>query len=386
MIRTEPARARRKRPVSKVRLYWWLGPLALGVILLVWVMTGPEWSRPRTGKTALPDPLTGYVTNFATVAEEYRKFHGRTLAGDSVRTQFEQATGRMSREDYREAAQLLEEVAKTAAVPAVYNNLGLAYLAQDDRGHAINAFREALSRDVDYVPVRQNLNRLRTVGFDTATPLAREIEPNNTMALANIIAPGKSVEGEVMAASNDVDWYKVTAPAAPRDRIRIEMQSRSRLLNPMLKVYDAQHSLIEWLKGAASPGGKVSVELSPQPNETLYLEAAGFGDSAGPYTLTVTPLKAFDQYEPNDEIFVSRPIALGTAVDANIMDKADTDFYSFDAVKTGKVKVTVRNRSATLIPALTTFGPDMRASGFGPDVLVPGRDLEHTFDVTANQK
>jgi len=116
------------------------------------------------------------------------------------------------------------------------------------------------------------------------------------------------------------------------------------------------------------------------------LQLAGYGDTAGLYVLKVTPRKAFDQYEPNDEIYNSRPIRIGAIVDANIMDKGDTDYYSFETERAGKVRVSIENRSATLIPALSTFTPDQRSSGFGPDVRTPGANLEHSFNVQANQK
>jgi hypothetical protein len=38
-----------------------------------------------------------------------------------------------------------------------------------------------------------------------------------------------------------------------------------------------------------------------------------------------------------------------------------------------------------LIPALSTFDPDMRSSGFGPDVRTPGLPLRHTMEVQQNQ-
>jgi hypothetical protein len=67
------------------------------------------------------------------------------------------------------------------------------------------------------------------------------------------------------------------------------------------------------------------------------------------------------------------------------MDGEDTDYYSFIAPRTGAVNVTVRNRSTTLIPALTTFSPEMRNTGFGPDIRTPGATLRHTFEVVENQ-
>ena len=51
---------------------------------------------------------------------------------------------------------------------------------------------------------------------------------------------------------------------------------------------------------------------------------------------------------------------------------------------TCSVVATVRNRSTTLIPALTTFSPEMRNSGFGPDIRTPGATLRHTLEVVEN--
>ena len=379
-------RVKHKRPVSKLRRYWWLAPVLMGVAFIFWLATGPEWSRPRTGATTDLRLPPGYVTAFPTVAKEYQRFYGKPLANQQLAGQFDQSTRDMREHAYGQAAEKLEAIAAKAAVPAVFNDLGLVYLALNDRGNAVNAFREALARDINYPQVRENLDRMKELGLGNATPLTHEVEANNTLLLANIIAPGKPVEGEIMAAVDDVDCYKVTTPPAPRDVITIVVAPRSPILEPMLKIYDADRSLVEWIKGKGAPGKAISYTMAPPPNATIYLEVSGYADSAGLYTLTVTPQKAFDAYEPNDSIYSARAIPFGVEVNANIMDRADTDYYSFEAARAGKVKVTIRNRSRTLIPALSTFTPDMRSSGFGPDVRTPGADLEHSFEVAANQK
>src|SRR5882724_556467 len=341
----------KKQPASKIRKYWWLVPVTAALGLLAWTVTGPEWSRPRTGNASDMKPLPGYVMSYATVTQEYLRFNGKPLNDEALAAQFNQAAQLMAKRDYGSAAQLLEEVAKKAAVPAIFNNLGVVYLAQNDRGNAVNAFREALSRDIEYQQVRQNMDRMKELGFDNTGPLLREIEGNNTLLLANIIAPGKPVEGEIMAAVNDIDCFKVTSPPAPRDTISIEVAPRSRMLEPMIKIFDPERHMLEWVKGKDAPGKTVTVVMSPAPNTTLYLQISGFADSAGLYTLKVTPLKTFDAYEPNDEIYNARPIEIGKTIDANIMDKSDTDYYSFETPTAGKVKVRVHNHSATLLPA-----------------------------------
>jgi hypothetical protein len=215
--------------------------------------------------------------------------------------------------------------------------------------------------------------------------VSREVESNNTIATANIIAPGKAVEGEIDAAVDDVDFFRVTTPPPPRDLIAIEIANHSKTLAPVLKIYDEERRITNWGKIVREAGANLRQIVAPPPNTTLYLQVSGYGSSAGAYTLLFQPLRAFDNYEPNDDIYHAARIALGTTIMAGIMDADDTDYYSFVSPRTGTVSVMIANRSTTLIPALSTFDPDMRSSGFGPDVRAPGSPLRHTMQVRANQ-
>jgi hypothetical protein len=279
----------------------------------------------------------------------------------------------------------LERVSKVAAVPVVFNNLGVLYAELNDKSRAIDAFREALARDADYKPVRVNLDRLKDVIALGAGPVSREVEPNDDMTLANIIAPGKAVEGEIEAAVNDVDFFRVTTPPPPRDLIAIEITNHSKTLEPVLKIFDGERRITDWGKIVQEAGSNLRQTIAPPPNTMLYLQVSGYGSSAGAYTLLVHPLKAFDNYEPNDDIYNAPRITLGTNIMAGIMDADDTDYYSFVSPRTGTVSILITNRSTTLIPALSTFSPDMRSSGFGPDVRTPGLPLRHTMEVRENQ-
>ena len=154
----------------------------------------------------------GLYSNTATVLQEYLHFYGKPLANAEIERLCNQANERVAAKDYSNAVGMLEQVAKVAAVPAVYNNLGVLYAEVNDRSRSINAFREALARDMDYQPVRLNLDRLKDIMALGAEPVSREVESNNNPALANIIAPGKPVEGEIAAAVNDVDFFRVTTP------------------------------------------------------------------------------------------------------------------------------------------------------------------------------
>jgi hypothetical protein len=64
------------------------------------------------------------------------------------------------------------------------------------------------------------------------------------------------------------------------------------------------------------------------------------------------------------------------------MDQADKDFYPLVAPAGGIARVEIRNQSPTLIPALTTFSSNRRASGSVPELHSPGANLSHTFGAT----
>jgi hypothetical protein len=375
---------KKKHDQSLVRKYWWLVPVLALAVIIAWLATGPEWSRPRisppTGRM-----MPGYLASAQTMMQEYQHFYGKPLNNAEMERAFQQADERVRASDYSNAVGLLEEVSKVAAVPVVFNDLGVLYAELNDKSRAINAFREALARDMDYKPVRLNLERLKDVMALGADPVSREVEPNNNMTSANIIAPGKAVEGEIEAAVDDVDFFRVTTPPVPRDLIAIEITNHSTTLGPVLKIFDDEMRITNWGKTVREPGANLRQVIAPPANATLYLQVSGYGSSAGAYTLLVQPLKAFDNYEPNDDIYHAPRITLGTTIMAGIMDADDTDYYSFVSPRTGTVSILIANRSSTLIPALSTFYPDMRSSGFGPDVRTPGMNLRHTLDVQQNQ-
>jgi hypothetical protein len=385
MARRAHKEKRKKSARSVVRKYWLLGPVLAGAGILGWLITGPRWFGPRA-LSAAGAPIKGYIGGIETVQKEYQRFHGKPLKNPAVERLFKLASERIAAKDYEAAALLLETVSQDAAVPVVFNDLGVLYAQLNDRSRAINSFRDALARDMDYLPVRENLARLRYLSLtDAADPVTREIEPNNSPRFANVIVAGKPVDGEIAAGVGDLDYFRFTSPPAPRDVIQIAIEARSPELSPMLRIYDSEKRLTEMAAESQAAGETLTFTFSPAPNTTFYLEISGKGGSAGKYTLKVVPQRAFDNYEPNDDILNARRIEIAHTITANIMDARDTDFYSFIAPRSGAVTVAVRNQSSTLIPALTTFAPDLRNMGFGPDVRTPGAHLRHSFDVVENQ-
>jgi hypothetical protein len=380
-----PHRKKKKNRLALLRRYWWVAPALTGLAILLWLATGPRWSRAKIYLAPSRKPISGYLGSLPSLEAEYSHFYGRALASAEVKRDFELAGERVAANDYGSAVGLLEEVSKTAAVPLVFNDLGVLYAELKDKSRAIHSFREALARDIGYIPVRTNLNRMPELLQLGAEPVSREVEPNNFMALANIIAPGRAVQGEIAARVDDLDFFRITTPPGPRDTFTIEIANNSKTLAPVLKIFDGDGRLLETGKTVREVGADLKQTVAPPPNTLLFLQISGYGSSAGAYTLTVKPEKAFDAYEPNDDIYHAHRITVGERIEAGIMDASDTDYFSFMSPRTGTLSVVIKNRSATLVPGLSTFLPDMRSSGFGPDVKTPGADLRHTMEVQENE-
>jgi hypothetical protein len=161
----------------------------------------------------------------------------------------------------------------------------------------------------------------------------------------------------------------------------VTVRSHSDGLRPGLSVFDAEHRFLSYGEETNPADNTLVQYLSPPPGATVYVQIWGHDGSTGRYDVTVTAMKAFDKYEPNDDIAHAAPIPTGQTVDANIMDARDTDFYAFVAPHDGTLTVDIRNASRTLTPALSVFGPDKRFLSFGPNPQEPGAGLKHSFPV-----
>jgi len=158
-----PIRRKTKRKSeSLARKGWWVVPVLGCVGMIGWIATGPRWSRAQIS-TPVGKPITGYVASTLKMTQEYVHFYGKRLNNAGIERAFDQANQSVNAMDYTKAVGLLEQVSKVAAVPVVFNNLGVLYAELYDTSGAINAFREALARDIDYPAVRLNLNRMKDV-------------------------------------------------------------------------------------------------------------------------------------------------------------------------------------------------------------------------------
>jgi hypothetical protein len=339
----------------------------------------------RSARHGATGPIRGYLADAAVLQSEYRQFYGRLMRDPQTEQLFQQAAARTRDRDYAGAVRLLEDASRTAALPVIFNDLGVLLAEMGDRERASTAFREVLIRDGAYAPARENIARLHAVVGEVPEPVNREVEPNDSTINANLIAPNVDVQAEIAEGTGDVDCFRFVSPAAPRDVLRIGIAPAEPSLEIGLRIYDGGLRLTDMGQDFGVPGQPAVRYFSPPPNSAWYLEIWGARHTAGEYSVRVQAMRAFDAYEPNDDIFSAARIEVGRPIDANIMDDRDTDFYVFQSPRSGVLSIDLQNRSSTLVPALTTFNSEQRTTGFGPDVHAPGSSLHHTLKVEANQ-
>jgi hypothetical protein len=354
-------------------------------ILGLGVLWGARWLSLRRPLLATANLPSSYVSDNAALEQEYGHYYGRPIADSLIPSRFREAADLASKRNYPGASAVLEMLSRDASVPVVYSDLGIVYASLGDNARAVEMFREALARDSQYAPVRRFLRATPAVLPTAVEPLNREVEGNNEGRTANLIALAAAVSGEVGAVSDPVDYFRIVTPAAPRDLITIDVENHSIDFSPRVHVYDANLRVQGWGEKSARAGESIKVSGGPAPNSALYVAISPDDPTAGQYVLTVKAQRAFDIYEPNDDILSSRRVPVGEEISANIMDAEDTDFFSFISPRKGSVTIDIRNNSTTLIPAVTSFSPDRRNMGFGPELRKPGAGLHHTIDVEKDQ-
>ncbi len=375
IIRKKKRRRRRRAP---------LFPFVLLGLAVIGAITGGMWlakRRPVVDTTNMPD---GFISDSAELKQEYSHYYGNDNDYGRVAGRFGSATDLAAKRNLPAVASVLDSVSKVGAIPVIFHDLGVAYAGLNDYARAAEAFREVLARDPEYGPTRKFLRDARGIPPGMAEPATREVEPNNNNLAANLIGLRSPVGGELAGATDTSDYFRVISPPAPRDLISIEIANHSATFGPQLRVYDGNVKMQSWGEKSERAGKSIKVIGGPGPNSTLYLSISGEDGKGGLYLLTVTPLRAFDQYEPNDEIMGSRKISIGEEVSANIMDDADKDFYSFQSPRKGQVTVEIRNRAPGLAPVLAVYNRDRRNIGFAPDVKA-GENLRHSFETEKDQ-
>jgi hypothetical protein len=360
-------------PGSRRYIWWILAGIGLGICL-----AAAYYMRPRP---LVIQPLPGYLTDYHLLIDEYRRYYNAPLRNDSTQRDFASATTFMGEHEYQRAVSHLERVAQVAAVPVVWNNLGVLYFQLGDRTHASDAFSKALARDKNYVATKENLVRLKMALANRDLPVNHEVERNDTPVLANPVRLEETVEGDIAARERDTDSFAFDAPEGVRDILEVEVTPHDKLLLPGLRVNSGEGRRMGVDATARTPGETLTERFSPSPGATVVLQIWGSQGTGGAYAFRVRPIHAFDAYEPNDDFPQATRMQLGQAIQANLMDAGDVDYYVFTTGNQSTATIDLQNHTPEFIPQISKFGPHREKFSANPQADRAGLAIRHQMQV-----
>ena len=233
--------------------------------------------------------------------------------------------------------------------------------------------------------VAANLSTVRQPSSSTSTAtvgkLNVEQEPNNTILQANVGEMGTTISAEI-ATADDTDFFQFQYKDAKnrRDIVAVHLENKSTTLQPSVRLLNEDKSEARAWATPNAEGANLDFSFSVDPGKIYYVQVASYyGRTAGRYTLSVAPQRAYDTYEPNDDAFTATPIKLGQSLEANIMDGADLDWYRISGVNAKTVTVHLENQSNTLQPSMRVHNADKSVAQDWTSANVPGANLESSF-------
>jgi tetratricopeptide (TPR) repeat protein len=348
-------------------------PIAVALIALM---------KPGSGGDAKTSGNFTYVGSISVIENQYQQITGQPLKDEGVKAQLTAAVNLAKAGQYEASLKILEQVAPAVPVPAVFNTIGSFYAEKGNAEKARENYQLAVAKDPSYKPALENLKALQTAKPEMRHASGgRESEPNNDILNANLLGSDGTVDGEI-AAGGDTDFFRLTTGHGPRDLYRVSLKNNSTTLMPDVRAYDpAKNQLFDEYR--TTPGADLERDFSPSADSNYYVQVSGFSGTSGAYSLSIKPLHRFDRFEPNDDIASAKPIALGSTLDANIMDSGDNDYYVVKSGSAPSLTVTLKNTSTTLMPSVFAYDPQKNQL-FQEYRPTSGADLERKFDVQPN--
>ncbi len=372
--------------------YWWLVLIVVPLIGAV-IAILPSFfngNAPPAGQTYISNTkFSGdlYFANVDVIVSEYKQMKGEPLTDEALREEIVRGVNLVKGGDYEAAVGVFDGIADKAGLPSVYNNLGVLRAMNNDYAGSRTAYRKAIEENPDLQPVQYNLGLLeqqqgridaavRHLEKAPAVPQAKklvsrlrgdtqagaaEAEPNNDILTPNGVASLDTWIQGAISGQDDRDFYHFTTPKVYRDVMQIEVKNLTTTLRPQISLWSADKRHITNnvnYNHQLTPGQDTALTFSTAPQTEYYLSIGGFG-TEGQYRLRVAPLKRYDDYEPNDAILEAKPISLGTAVEANIMDNQDVDYYVIrTSGDTHPLAISVKNHTNTLRPQISLWAGD----------------------------
>ncbi|MGA9575313.1 MAG: tetratricopeptide repeat protein [Lysobacterales bacterium] len=359
---------------------WTVALLGIVVWGVTAVMNGREGDTINVNNNNYSTDMV--FADYKVIVNQYQEIHGQKLPAELM-GELRKAINLLKGGQYKAALPAFQQLSEAVEVPAVYNNVGGLLALESNPDAARAEYVKSIALDPEYETTQLNLGLLeqsqgnydqaelhlsKADSFPEARTLLRNIvehreagafekEPNNDQFQPNVAPLDEAIQASIKD-EGDKDFYEISMPGDHRDYVSIDLQNQNLQLKPRIGLFSADR---EWLGGTSDSSYQVT---SGQNLKYLFVAQGGMKylirvtslNGSGPYNLKIAPQHAFDQYEPNENLFSSKPIAIEIDVEANIMDENDRDYYSITLGPVeSEVKVTLQNQSQSLKPRVGVY-------------------------------
>jgi hypothetical protein len=213
----------------------------------------------------------------------------------------------------------------------------------------------------------------------TAPTSAAPANPgNSTIEQATTETIGTPVNGTILSGGQK-DFYRFDATSKIRDIAIVRLENKSSTLRPQFRIYDANRSEVNKTDDSTA-GSSIQSNFTIEPGKTFYVSVASDFSSSGNYALSITPQKAYDSYEPNNDVLSAAPVAIGTPITGNVIDDKDARWFRITGATKKTIHVVFDNQSTTLKPEVMVFS-STKSQIADKDDGTAGANLDFTVDV-----
>ena len=210
-----------------------------------------------------------------------------------------------------------------------------------------------------------------------------EQEPNNSLDEALLVTLPVNLQGSI-EPKGEADWYKIQI-----DHQGVLQFSTSHVppnIDLALQVRDEQKRLVQSWITARKSGDPLKGEIDLASPGIYYLELRdGHNNAASPdiYRLQLIFIPTKDTGEVNNTQETATPVVLGQAIQANILPRADADWYRLEIPAQGALEVAITDMPPELDIAFQVFGPEKGLLHGWLTTPKPGQDNVQVVDLPA---
>ncbi|MCP5519493.1 MAG: pre-peptidase C-terminal domain-containing protein [Verrucomicrobiales bacterium] len=188
-------------------------------------------------------------------------------------------------------------------------------------------------------------------------PVTMEVEPNDTLADGQAIAPGSPVQGE-LADAPDADWYHFLMPTPGIVEVRLEDVPAA--LTGALRIYRDDYAQLAY-RAASNPGDLLALQLRVTRPGVYHILVDGVGSSyaAGqPYSLVLQQTPVVDALEPNDRFQDAVALVQQNRAQGYLFDAGDHDWYRVHSEAGSTLRISLGEVPAAIRPQLEVYNHD----------------------------